>query len=124
MFVDSHCHLDFPGLAENIDQILARMSQARVDTALCVSVTLQDFPRVLALARNHHLWASVGVHPDYPDIDEPTVDQLVTLSADELYKQADDALYRAKQAGRNRVELHEKPETEGLTPEERDALQR
>lgn len=82
MYVDSHCHLDFPELAENIDAILARMQQQRVQSALCVSVTLEDFPGVLALAQSDpRLWASVGVHPDYPDCTEPTVAQLVELSA-------------------------------------------
>lgn len=83
MFVDSHCHLDFPDLAQDIDAILGRMADNQVDGALCVSVTLEDFPRVLALASSHpNLWASVGVHPDYPDITEPTVDELVRLAAD------------------------------------------
>ncbi len=81
MYVDSHCHLDFPELAESIDAVLARMQQQRVQTALCVSVTLEDFPGVLALAQSDpRLWASVGVHPDYPDCTEPTVEQLLELS--------------------------------------------
>lgn len=82
MFVDSHCHLDFPDLAGQFDAVLERMAQARVESALCISVTLEDFPRVLALAeRDTRLWASVGVHPDYPDCIEPTVDDLVSLAA-------------------------------------------
>lgn len=73
MFVDSHCHLDFPDLVGNLDPILDRMAKNRVESALCVSVTLEDFPNVLRLAEDHpHLWASVGVHPDYPDTTEPT----------------------------------------------------
>jgi len=52
-----------------------------VVAALCVSVTLEDFPKVLALAEQHeHLYASVGVHPDYPDLREPTVAELVELA--------------------------------------------
>ena len=81
MFVDSHCHLDFPELAGRLPEILAKMRDNAVDTALCVSVTLEDFPRVLALAEAHdNLYASVGVHPDYPDLEEPTVAQLVKLA--------------------------------------------
>ena len=72
MFVDSHCHLDFPGLAEREDEILATMAANDVGTALCISVRLEEFPRVLALAERHaHLWASVGVHPDNADCEEP-----------------------------------------------------
>ncbi len=81
MFIDSHCHLDFPDLADRLDEILALMRTNQVTHALCVSVNLDDFPRVLALAEAHaHLYASVGVHPDYPDVTEPSVDSLVRLA--------------------------------------------
>jgi len=44
-------------------------------------VTLPDFPQVLALAeQNENFYASVGVHPDYEDIQEPTVDELIKLA--------------------------------------------
>lgn len=58
------------------------MQTARVTRALCISVQLEEFPNVLKLAENHsQLWATVGVHPDYEDITEPTVEGLVTLAA-------------------------------------------
>ena len=79
MFIDSHCHLDFPELAENLPDILSRMKAAQVTHALCISVTMPDFPRVKALALEHdHLYASVGTHPDYEDTPEPSVERLVT----------------------------------------------
>jgi TatD DNase family protein len=82
MLVDSHCHLNFPELSENIQSIRRQMKDAEVGHALCVSVTLDKFPEVLALATEFdNFYASVGVHPDYDDIDEPTVSQLVTLAA-------------------------------------------
>ena len=81
MFVDSHCHLDFPDFSGQLPQLLERMRAARVGGALCISVTLEDFPAVLALAEKHpQLWATVGVHPDYPDIPEPDVPTLVRLA--------------------------------------------
>ena len=81
MFTDSHCHLDFPGLVEHLPDILNRMKEARVSRALCISVQLETFPNVLALAENHaNLWATAGVHPDYEDISEPTVDKLLELA--------------------------------------------
>ncbi len=81
MLVDSHCHLDFPELAGNLPAILETMRENDVGAALCVSVTLDDFPKVLALAEQHeNLYASVGVHPDYPDLREPTVAELVKLA--------------------------------------------
>ncbi len=81
MLVDSHCHLDFPDLAVNLDELLANMRDNDVSHALCVSVNLQDFPRVLALAEAHpNLFASVGVHPDYENLAEPQAAQLATLA--------------------------------------------
>ena len=81
MLIDSHCHLDFPELIENLDDILTRMRVNGVSRALCVSVNLEDFPKVLALAEAHEqLYASVGVHPDYPDVTEPSVDDLLRLA--------------------------------------------
>ena len=81
MFVDSHCHLDFPELTERLPEVLANMAAARVEHALCISVTLEDWPRVAALAADHpQLSASVGVHPDNRDVEEPTVEQLVELT--------------------------------------------
>ena len=80
-FVDSHCHLDFPELAENLPVVLAQMRQNDVAAALCVSVNLEKFPHMLALAEQHpNLYASVGVHPDYEDVEEPSVARLVELA--------------------------------------------
>jgi TatD DNase family protein len=81
MLVDSHCHLNFPELAENIDAIRQSMFDAQVGHALCVSVTLDKFPEVLSLAMQFdNFYASVGVHPDYEDIQEPTIEELLNLS--------------------------------------------
>lgn len=81
MFVDSHCHLDFPDLAAREADILAAMAANRVGQALCISVKLEDFPRVLGLAERHsNLWASVGVHPDNADCEEPDVARLLALA--------------------------------------------
>ena len=81
MYIDSHCHINFPELAARMPEILAKMAENRVTHALCVSVDLPDFPQVLALAEQYpHIYASVGVHPDYEDTPEPTVDQLVELA--------------------------------------------
>jgi len=82
MFVDSHCHLDFPELAAEIPAVLDAMAAARVTHALCISVNLPGWPAVHALALAHpNLYASAGVHPDYDDTPEPTVDDLVALAA-------------------------------------------
>ncbi len=81
MYVDSHCHLDFPELAENLPDILARMEKNQVSHALVVSVNLPNWPGLMDLVAPHsHLYASVGVHPDYEDTPEPTVQQLADMT--------------------------------------------
>ena len=81
MLVDSHCHLNFPEIIDNIQSVRQSMQDAQVGHALCVSVTLDKFPEVLSLAeRFENFFASVGVHPDYEDIEEPTVDTLIKLA--------------------------------------------
>lgn len=82
MYIDSHCHLDFPELAENIDDILAKMHSNAVSYALCVSVELDKFSEIIQLVNGRdNLYASVGVHPDYELETEPTQEQLVELAA-------------------------------------------
>ncbi len=85
MLVDSHCHLDFPELRRRLPEVLANMAAARVEHALCISVTLEDWPGVAALAAAHpaQLSASIGVHPDSADVQEPTVRQLAELAGTE-----------------------------------------
>jgi TatD DNase family protein len=83
MYIDSHCHINFPELVERLPGVLDKMRDNRVSHALCVSVNLPDFPQVLELAHRYpHIYASVGVHPDYEDTPEPSVEQLVGLAAD------------------------------------------
>ena len=81
MFIDSHCHINFPELADKMDEVLATMRANQVSTALCVSVELPKLPEILALAEQHdNIYASVGVHPDYELMDEPTQAELVRLA--------------------------------------------
>lgn len=80
-YIDSHCHLSFPELASDLPGVLARMKDNTVVAALNICTTLDEFPAVLKVAEQHaHIFASVGVHPDQQQIEEPTVERLVTLA--------------------------------------------
>ncbi|TDV36457.1 TatD DNase family protein [Paraburkholderia caballeronis] len=82
MFVDSHCHINFEGLADRLPQVLDNMRSHSVTHALCVSVDLETLPSVLDIAaRYDNVYASVGVHPDHEDAQEPSVAELVELAA-------------------------------------------
>jgi TatD DNase family protein len=79
MFVDSHCHLDFPEFSSELPALLDAMAAARVSHALCVSVNLDDWRAVHGLALAHrHLHATVGVHPDYVGAAEPSLQDLIS----------------------------------------------
>lgn len=78
MLVDSHCHLNFPDLSENLHHHLQAMSENDVAYALAVSVSKETADEVLHLAENHNnLWATVGIHPEDPDAEEFSYDELI-----------------------------------------------
>ena len=81
MLVDSHCHLNFPEFTENMPGVLQAMQENGVNHALCIGVTLEKFPQVLAIAEaNEHIWATVGIHPDNEDVEEADVERLLALA--------------------------------------------
>jgi TatD DNase family protein len=81
MYIDSHCHINFPELAGRLTEVFDLMAHNQVSHALCISVELEKFPEIRALAETHpNVYASVGVHPDHADCTEPTVDELLTLA--------------------------------------------
>jgi TatD DNase family protein len=64
MLVDSHCHLDFPDYAGQVDAVVARATAAGVGVCLSIGTELKRFPGVRAVAeRFPNVWCSVGVHP-------------------------------------------------------------
>jgi len=64
MLVDSHCHLDFPDYAGQVDRIVARAAEAGVGVCLSIGTELKKFPGVKAVAEKFpNVWCSVGVHP-------------------------------------------------------------
>lgn len=82
MFVDSHCHLTYPEFKDRLPEVRQAMAAARVDRALCICTTLEEFDDVHALALAHdNFWATVGVHPDNEGVAEPDVGQLVALAS-------------------------------------------
>ena len=81
MFVDSHCHLTFPEMRENLPSIRKAMEDALVSSALCVCTTMEEFPQVHALALEFdNFWATVGVHPDSEQVLDPSVDDLLACA--------------------------------------------
>ena len=64
MLVDSHCHLDFPEFAPELDAVVARAKDAGVGVCVTIGTTLAKFPRVQQVAEQFdNLWCAVGIHP-------------------------------------------------------------
>ena len=66
MLVDSHCHIDFPDLHEDLDGVLDRAKAAGVGYLLCVSVNLEDLKNIIEISHRYtQVFASAGVHPNH-----------------------------------------------------------
>lgn len=62
--IDSHCHLDFPDFAEELDEVVARAGRAGISHMVTISTHLSRFERVRAVAeRFDNVFCSVGIHP-------------------------------------------------------------
>jgi TatD DNase family protein len=81
MFVDSHCHLNFPELRDRLPAVKAAMQAAKVDAAMVISTSIEEFPAVRALAESEPTWCcTVGVHPDTENLTEPDEALLLKLA--------------------------------------------
>jgi TatD DNase family protein len=80
--VDSHCHLDFDGLAERLPEVIERAEAAGVRLMLTISTRVKQFDRVLAIAEAHEqIYCSVGTHPhNAGEETDVTAEHLVRLA--------------------------------------------
>jgi TatD DNase family protein len=78
MLIDSHCHLNYPGLAEDVPGVLARAREAGIGGFLGISTRRNEWDAVIAQAdAEPDIWATVGIHPHeadhHPDTDTATL---------------------------------------------------
>lgn len=80
--IDSHCHLNFEGLAGRMPEVLSNMAENEVKQALAISVSRDSFREILAIAEaNPNIFATVGVHPDQQDAEEFSIAEMVQHAA-------------------------------------------
>src|SRR3546814_11815603 len=122
MLVDSHCHLNYKGLAEQQGEVLARARERGVTAMLNIATRESEWDDVLAAAEaNADVWASVGLHPHdadhHPDVDtaqlveraaHPRVVGIGETGPDYYYDTSD----RARQQDSFRRPNHASPRTE------------
>ena len=70
MLVDSHCHLDFPNLSQDLDDVVARASRAGVQRMVTISTRIRQMQAVLDIVERYEtVYGSVGTRPHYADED-------------------------------------------------------
>lgn len=84
MLVDSHCHLDFPDFADDLDGIVARARARGIGRMVTISTRVRRHDEVLAIARRFDdVLCSVGTHPHHAHEElDVTADELVARAAD------------------------------------------
>ncbi len=83
MLVDSHCHLDFDVLAEDLDAVIGEAADGGVTEIVTISTRVRQFERIAAIAERYpNVWCSVGTHPhNAQEETDITAADLVRLSA-------------------------------------------
>ncbi|MGI9392563.1 MAG: TatD family hydrolase [Parvibaculales bacterium] len=83
MFVDSHCHLDFPDFTEDREEVIKRAGDAKVSNMLSICTRLSDIERICKIADTYpHIYASIGVHPHEADKENNlTLEKLIGYSS-------------------------------------------
>ena len=62
--IDTHAHLDYPHLYDQLDDVLERANKAGVKQIISIGVKLSTSDKPKAIAEAHeHIWCSVGIHP-------------------------------------------------------------
>ena len=79
MLVDSHCHLEFPGLIEELDEVLSRADAAGIGLMVTIGTRLSRFDEVLRIAEQHpQVYCTVGVHPHEAETEgQKSADRLI-----------------------------------------------
>ena len=82
MLVDSHCHLDFPDFAGDLDAIVGRAADAGVGRMVTISTRVRRLSELLAITeRFPNVYCSVGTHPHHADEEDGiSSDELVELT--------------------------------------------
>jgi TatD DNase family protein len=80
--IDTHCHLTFEPLADDVEAVVARSVEAGVTSWITVGTTVEDSRQAIALAGRHErMHATVGIHPhDAKDADQQALERLRELA--------------------------------------------
>ena len=82
MLVDSHCHLDFPDFASELDAVVARAAEAGIGRMVTISTRVRRLNELIAIAERYdNVYCSVGTHPHHADEEDGiSADELIALT--------------------------------------------
>jgi len=81
MIIDSHCHLDYPNLYNQLDAVVNRAEQNQVKYLLTICTTLESFERIkLIIKKYKNIYGTFGIHPHesnkYPQVDSKFISNI------------------------------------------------
>lgn len=81
-YYDTHCHLTSDAFNEDLDAVIDRMKAAGMAGAVTIGCEQADLPQLKALIQAHRgfLWGAWGLHPEYPDHTDPSVDEICEVA--------------------------------------------
>ena len=117
MYFDSHCHLDridLESFNNSHETLLEEVAKGDVSAMICISVNLESFTSMYqSIEQRSNIYCSVGVHPDYENVKEPSIDELCELAGNnhKVVAIGETGLDYFHQSGdlqwqRNRFEIH------------------
>lgn len=83
MFIDTHCHFDFPPFSDHLDQSISRIKHANIAGLIVPTVSANRFSTVLQLSQQYHeIYAALGLHPIYQHSEQDLQQLTETLKAE------------------------------------------
>ena len=78
MIIDSHCHLDYPSLYENLEEVVKRAEFNKVNKLLTICTTLESFEKIkLIIEKYKNIYGTFGIHPHETDFDKTTRKEII-----------------------------------------------
>ena len=80
MIIDSHCHLDYEPLINNIDQVLLNAKNENITNLLTIGTSLESSKKVLEIVNKYpNVYGAIGIHPNSTTGNLDKLDEILML---------------------------------------------
>ena len=80
MIIDSHCHLDYEPLINNIDQVLLNAKKENITNLLTIGTSLESSKKVLEIVNKYpNVYGAIGIHPNSTTGNLDKLDEILML---------------------------------------------